>query len=422
MGLAEAKVLLAELQQKIVQSQVDEYVTCARVCPDCLKLRRLRDRRTRCLQTLFGTVQVAAPRIRLCACADTLGMVDVSLSPLSHLLPDRCTGELRRMQAELGARHSFREATRLLETFLPCSPPNHASVRNRLHRVAGRIEAVEAAAPPAPDVPRQQRNAPAEIVVMIDGAHLRAVPAHPSRHLDVTVGRVETAGRLPRRFALAPLGAMKPAQAVRAALASQGWQPSRPVTVLSGGEPALLNLVRAATGEPVRHILDWWHISMRVRHIEQSLAGIYALRSTHQTGLDYISVDVERLRHLIWNGYADEAGQALWALSHLANEAIYLNGDHLGPAVRRFLLHCQELRTYLANNDSALIDYGTRYRAGQPISSSRAEGSVAEIANARMAKRRRMRWSPRGAHCVATVRAAVLDGRLHDLTTMRLAA
>ena len=161
---------------------------------------------------------------------------------------------------------------------------------------------------------------------------------------------------------------------------------------------------------------------MRARHVEQALAGIYALRPMHRAGLDYISVDVERLRHLIWNGYAAEAGQALWALGHLASEAIYLNGNHLGPAVRRFLTHCQELRAYLTNNESALIDYGARYRAGRPISTSRAEASVDEIANARMAKRRRMRWSPRGAHCVATVRVAVLDGRLYDLTSTRFAA
>ncbi|MBA3478833.1 MAG: hypothetical protein H0T52_10610 [Lautropia sp.] len=132
-----------------------------------------------------------------------------------------------------------------------------------------------------------------------------------------------------------------------------------------------------------------------MRHIEQALAGIYALRPTSQAGLDYVSTDVERLRHLIWNGYGAEAGQALWTLTHLASEAIYLNGEHIGPAVRRFLLHCQELRAYLANNDSALIDYGTRYSAGRPISSSRAEGMVDEIANTRMAKRQRMRWSPR---------------------------
>lgn len=419
--LAEAKTLLCELQQRIVQTQVDAYITGARVCPDCLQVRRLRDRRTRTLQTLFGTVKVAAPRICLCPCVDTLGMVDVSFSPLAHLLPDRCTAELRHLHAELGARHSFREAARLLETFLPCSPPNHTSVRNRVHRVASAIEAEETDPTFASEDPERQKN-DSEIVVMIDGAHIRAIPGHQSRHLDVTVGKVETAGRRPRRFALAPMGAQQPAQAVRAALTAQGWRPGRPVTVISDGEPALPNLVRAATGEPLSHILDWWHISMRVRHIEQALAGIYALQPEHHAGLDFISVDVERLRHLIWNGYATEAGEALWALSHLASEAIYLNGEHIGPAVRRFLLHCQELRAYLANNDRALIDYGTRYRAGRPISTSRAEGSVDEIANARMAKRQRMRWSPRGAHCVASVRAAVLDSRLKNRETAQFAA
>ena len=38
--------------------------------------------------------------------------------------------------------------------------------------------------------------------------------------------------------------------------------------------------------------------------------------------------------------------------------------------------------------------------------------SKALNANARMGKKQRMRWSPTGAHRVALVRAAVLDGRL----------
>ena len=54
LSLAEAKVLLAELQQRIVQTQIAEYIVCARVCIDCMKLRRLRDQRTRTLQTLLG--------------------------------------------------------------------------------------------------------------------------------------------------------------------------------------------------------------------------------------------------------------------------------------------------------------------------------------------------------------------------------
>jgi hypothetical protein len=54
--------------------------------------------------------------------------------------------------------------------------------------------------------------------VMIDGAHIRAVPGHQSRHLDVTVGKIEVAGRKPRRFAFAPKGADRPIDILRAAL------------------------------------------------------------------------------------------------------------------------------------------------------------------------------------------------------------
>lgn len=413
--LSESKALLAELQGEITRSQVAEYIARARVCPDCASPRRLRDRRTRSVQTLFGTVVVEAPRICLCSHALRMGAADVSFSPLSRALPDRCTAELRRLDAELGARYSFRDAARLLATFLPVSPSNHACVRNRLNRAAGSIEAAETAeaTASASTVAAEQREQP-EIVVMIDGAHVRAVPGHQSRHIDVTVGKVETAGRAPRRFALVPSVADKPEQAVLAALMAQGWRAQRPVIVISDGEPALPNLVSAATQAPVTHILDWWHISMRVRHVEQSLAGIHSLKPSHCAGLGYVSTEVERLRHLIWNGYSAEAHDALWAMTHLAEEAIYLNGERVGPAVRRLLVHNLELRTYLANNKGALIDYGTRYRAGLPISSSRAEGMVEEIANARMAKRRRMRWSPGGAHSVAKVRAAVLDRRLQQ--------
>jgi len=234
--LEEAKVLLAELQHCVVRSQIDEQVARARVCGDCLGVRQVRDRRTRTLQTLFGTVTVDAPRLRLCACVNTQGLENLSFSPLSKLLPDRCTPELRRLQGELGARHSFREASRLLETLLPCSPPNHASVRNRLHQVAAELDAEDGATGQIDLSTTLDFREDPEIVVLIDGAHIRATPDHQARHLDVTVGKVESPDRSPRRFAMAPRGADRPLTHLRAALAAQGWQPGAAVTVISDGE------------------------------------------------------------------------------------------------------------------------------------------------------------------------------------------
>lgn len=411
--LHEAKALLTELQRHIVQMQIDEKVMCRRICADCLKVQSIRDQRTRVLQALFGTVHVAAPRIRICDCVDTGPFHDLSFSPWSDILPDRSAPELRQVQADLGARHSFREASRLLAMLLPCSPPNHASARNRLRRVAEELHARDAApAIASPSLGIESVGGDAGILVMIDGAHIRAVPGHQARHLDVTVGKVEAAGHPPRRFAFAPSGVDRPLSYIRAALTAQGWRPNVPVTVISDGEAALPELVRRATGANITHILDWWHTSMRVRHAEQALRGVYALKPKHLAGLDIVDYRLSRVRHLLSNGYHDEARRELFGFRHLASEAVYLNGTHLHAPMMRFLRHCDELHGYLGNNESALIDYGARYRAAQPISTSRAEGCVDEIANARMGKRRRMRWSARGAHRVAVVRATVLDGRL----------
>ena len=106
----------------------------------------------------------------------------------------------------------------------------------------------------------------------------------------------------------------------------------------------------------------------------------------------------------------------------MAWEVAYLNGEKFRPAVARPLWNGDDFRRYLANNAGSLIDYGERYRPKLPISTSWAEGCVDEIANARMAKKQRIRWSPQGAHRVAGVRAAVLDGRLKLEANALLAA
>ena len=112
-----------------------------------------------------------------------------------------------------------------------------------------------------------------------------------------------------------------------------------------------------------------------------------------------------------WNGHHDKACEALCRIVSWAKDAIVLNNLAVEAKARRLVARCTELRAYIENNEGALIDYGQRYRAGKPISTSRAEGTVNQLVSARMNKRRQMRWSPRGAHRVLQVRAAVLDGR-----------
>jgi hypothetical protein len=142
--LDETKTPLATLQASMLCGQAAGYAAHRRVCAACGMLQPFKDRRTRRLQTLFGTVEVEAPRFKLCRCRPSAPMVEArTVSPVCALLTARCTPELERVQAELGARTSFRDAARILDSLLPVSPANQESLRTRTHAVALRIEAAD---------------------------------------------------------------------------------------------------------------------------------------------------------------------------------------------------------------------------------------------------------------------------------------
>ena len=415
--LAETKMLLAKLQAGMLCGQVAEHAAHHRACAACGVLQPLKDRRTRRLQTLFGTVEVEAPRFKACRCHLTTSLAGVTVSPVCALLTARCTPELEQVQAELGARTSFRDGARILEALLPVSPANHESLRTRTHAVALQLEVADrqAAAKVTAVSGEPATAAAAEAsrpVVMLDGAYVRAVPGHRVRNFEAICGKVEHEGHATRRFALVRSVAEQPHALLRAALQDQGWREGDAVTAISDGDPALPALVRSATGGPVEFILDWFHLSMRVHHVEQVMGGLCALEPSPFAPLDQARIDVERLRHLLWNGHHKKACEALGRITSWAKNAGVLNDPALEARIKRLVARCTELQTYIDTNEGVLIDYGQRHRAGKPISTSRAEGTVNQLVSARTNKRQQMRWSPRGAHRVLQVRAAVLDGRV----------
>ncbi len=197
--LSETKALLAKLQASMLCGQVAAYAAHHRVCAACGVPQPLKDRRTRRLQTLFGTVEVEAPRFKLCRCRVIMPITEVTVSPVCALLTARCTPELERVQAELGARTSFRDGARILEALLPVSPANHEGLRTRTHAVALQLETADRqAAAEVMAVPDKLAKAAAadasRPVVMLDGAYIRAVPGHQVRNFEAICGKVEREG------------------------------------------------------------------------------------------------------------------------------------------------------------------------------------------------------------------------------------
>ena len=86
--LAEGKRTFAGLQTHLVQAQTAEYCRQRRLCSHCGSQRPLKDVRARRLLSVFGTVEVRAPRFLPCRCAVTRRHI---LNPIAEIMPDRCT-------------------------------------------------------------------------------------------------------------------------------------------------------------------------------------------------------------------------------------------------------------------------------------------------------------------------------------------
>ncbi len=314
--LEQGKALLAQLQGSILRHQIEEISAASRLRPCCGRTRPVHDYRTRVLDTLLGRFRLRILRRRKCSCR--LGEGDL-LSQFAQVFRDRATPELRRLQAELGARHSFREAARMLETFLPYAKQHNTTVRNRLGKVAKDITDAD------PPVCEALSSHP--LTVFIDGAHIRCRPEYQKRQLDVVVGKIETRDMC-HRFDLAPQAASAPASQLRRDLDALGWDDRRPITVISDGEAALPNLLRRATNGKIRYILDWWHISMRVRHLENAIKGLVQREDFPVTAAIFTK-PAETLRWYLWHGKIQVAGTNLqWLMVDCARLAKY------DPAVR----------------------------------------------------------------------------------------
>ena len=145
--LADGKRTLAGLQDYVVRAQAEEYCHQRRGCSHCGSQRPLKDVRARRLLSLFGTVEVRAPRFLPCRCAVTHRH---TLNPVAEIMPDRCTPEYERVIAKMGSLLPYARVRTLLAEFLPLGDvPAVETTRRRTMRVGARLEQQAASSQPA---------------------------------------------------------------------------------------------------------------------------------------------------------------------------------------------------------------------------------------------------------------------------------
>jgi hypothetical protein len=408
LNLEESKEISRLLQATVVTQQLEEYCQARRRCPTCGTARPLKDHRQRLLDTVLGRISVFAPRYCGCRrCSET------SLtSPVSELLPDRATPELRHLQVSLGAQMPYRQAASILREFLPpCGGANHATTRNRVLGVAERIErdlAQDVAAAKMPDHPESK------MVVALDGAFIKGRRPGAPGSIEIVMGRIETGSGTSKAFAVVRDHDGQAKQVVRALLRRNGRGPETKVRVLCDGEEGMRAMVGRWFNGSEEHVLDWYHVARQIDAIGKTFLYLPHIED-FGVWLGRHWRDLSRVRWKLWDGNPYGASVALSFLW----DGVFIHAVQAGEGQEQAELvreRIDRLWRYLCANERRLINYGEEYRRGRRVSTAHVESLVNQLANWRMAKKQQMRWTVHGAQMLLHVRCSMLNGELARYT------
>jgi hypothetical protein len=409
LSLADGKALLAAVQGRIVQAQAAAWTARHRCCEACGARRRSKGSYPVLFRTLYGDVQLASPRLHRCGCQDDVG--PATISPLRELLPGHVAPERLYLEARWASLVPYAAAAGLLADVLPvASGANATTVRQHVLRVAERAEAelgkeqmsfVEGCPARWAELPIPEGR----IVVGLDGGYVRDWDERKA-NFELIVGRSIPQDRAPRYIGLVHGYDRKPKRRLFDLLQQQGLQANQDVTFLTDGGEEVRSLTELVTPE-AEHVLDWFHIAMRLTVLEQYARGV--AHHDEEQGAQLLN-DLERTKWLLWHGNYHRAQQHA---DDLRDDVKGLEMDY--PHLSKFARSAHEFAVYIRSNSGSLINYGERFRSGERISSAMAESTVNAVVSKRFAKRQQMQWTKRGAHLLLQTRTRALDGTLRPL-------
>ena len=350
-----------------------------------------------------------SPRLHRCPCASA--EAPATVSPLRNLIPNHVAPERLYLEARWASLVPYAAAAGLLADVLPIvSGANATTLREHVMGVAERVESEleEERACFIDGCPAQWQALPipeGRIVVGLDGGYVRKWTDRKT-NFELIVGRSIPEDREPRYVGLVHGYDRKPKRRLFDVLKSQGLQANQDVTFLTDGGDEVRALTEFVTPAS-EHVLDWFHITMRVTVLAQFIRGV---AHHDQTNGAELLKSLERIKWLLWHGNLQ---RAFTVIEDFEEDVEELNVDY--PNQRKFARAAHEFAVYITSNAGSLINYGERYRAGERISSCLAESTVNAVISKRFAKRQQMQWTPRGAHLLLQTRTRALDGTLRPL-------
>jgi hypothetical protein len=190
-------------------------------------------------------------------------------------------------------------------------------------------------------------------------------------------------------FSSMPAEANRQRDQLRGVLHGPGATPATPVTILSDGAEGPRSLGAAASIGPTHHVLDWFHLSMRIQHVTQAARSWPAASAGDREAGARFTETIERIRWRLWHG---QVGRSL----ELIREAMTTHEAKAGTispstlAALKVAHLLSDLETYVCGQSDIIIDYATARRREGLISTAVTESTVQWLPHRRMNAQQQM--------------------------------
>ena len=311
-------------------------------------------------------------------------------STIKKVLGDSMSPDLVKLQAELGATHTYRETEQLFFLFSRAKRyiNNHDRVKQTAEKVGDKVSDLH-----ADETEMASSSSAKELIINVDGGHINTTEAgkRSFEAMTAVIYRPEalvsndkgTRNTLTSKHCAASAlddGHQQMINNTIVAALKQGLSPQTKVTALCDGADNCWKIVEALTPlcASITHILDWFHLSMKIQNIALP---------------ENLKPKLVRIKWHLWRGRTDNA------LTRLEELIAACSGTHR--------LRLEKLKTYIKNNTAKIVDYRERHKNGLVFTSNLAECTVESLINQRCKGQQHMRWSREGLDPLLQLRAAI---------------
>ena len=353
LGIEKQIALLQNVQDYVILEKASLLNQDKKTCPFCKNTLAKFGKQTSTIHDVLTDHQVKIQRLKCNTCKYE------EPATVRTILNGTLSGDLVKVQASLGADHTYRESEKILEIFSQKERQvnNHDRVKHVVESVGKVIEQMNEdekeiiTAKPAP-----------ELILNVDGGHIKTVEDKRSLEAMVSViyrpdalkaNQKDTRNHLTSKNCAASIkddGQKQMISSTIIAALKQGLNKETHVIALCDGADNCWKIAEslAPLCGKITYILDWFHISMKMENIALP---------------DELKSKFIRIKWHLWRGNSERALVRLNELSLLTND-------------KKEKDKINKFSAYIDNNKNRIIDYRKRRDSGFIFTSNLAESTV----------------------------------------------